>query len=221
MLHNPRCKVFFILIAERDAYVIFITFINKICDLKQYGQGLKPVKIRTVKFYQAAFVVIWVLGLILARESLTKNLSDLFIAAIGLLTFVSIYYGVMISGGGKLIRDITHMLKKEQGKKIEETLTKIASQARINKNKELNKLVNEVEDIDAIIQSFNLNKLLFIAVIGYLFSILFYLLPESRVMVLGDTFSLAVAGQVISFWTAFITTIAIVTSWFTIQYFKK
>jgi len=164
------------------------------------------MKLKLVYTMLGIQTVALIVGLVLAFDSITKNTNDLFVGAIGLLMFISIFYSLTISRGMEVVKNVKSILKKKQNKKIEDVLKKILKESdKMSKLYELNEVRIEAHKIEAFIDYLNLNKWLFIAVAGYLTSIMFYLLPTSD----GTT-----AIQILSFWVGFTVSTLIVSSWF-------
>jgi len=133
----------------------------------------------------------------------------LFIGALGLLTFISIFYNFTIASGKKLVQDVKTILKDKGDKEINKLLLKIIKEKdNIKKLDKLNEVRTKAYKIEEFIDYLNFNKWLFISVSSYLTSIVFYLLPR---------FNWTVFIQVISFWIGLSASSLIVTSWFAVN----
>jgi len=175
-------------------------------QFKYLIKGIYTMKLEFISKILLFEIFVLFIGLIFAWDNLIKNINDLFIGGLGLLTFISIFYSLVVSGGMKIINDARKSIKDKQNKKIEEFLTKfLKEEDKLGKLDDLDKFKLEIDNIKTLIDYLNLNKWLYISVLGYLISIMCYLLPR---------YNWTITFQIISFWIGVTLTFVIVTSWF-------
>lgn len=134
------------------------------------------------------FISTFLLGPMYAFKGLADRLNDLFIASLGLLAFSSIFYGAKLFNG-KTIKELIEIMRKKQNKKI-------IARPKAFSEKQKESILNEM---------LYLNKRIFLSVICYLFSIMFYLLPKLNWTIL---------LQITTFWLGLVISILVVSSWF-------
>lgn len=163
------------------------------------------MKPNTMYVISVILVMLLGLGLLFSWSTLTGNIHDYFIASIGLLTFISIFYGFTVSSGRQLLIDVKKELEDKKNKLVNRELKKIIkSKDKKNVTAQLKNVKIDVEDIEGMIHYLNLNVFLFIAVLSFLFSTVLYLVSQPW----------ATVGQVITFWIGVLASLLIVSSWF-------
>lgn len=159
----------------------------------------------TLAFFSLIFI------LLVSFETLTNKLPDIFMATIGLLTFVSIFYAIMISESFNKNKKVMEKVKQDHHLKIE-TLLKEIELAK-NDLPQLDKILTNARSdnykIKSLLDYLNFNKWVFVSVIAYLTSMISYLLP-------GD-YSFMAGLQVISFWGGIFSTFVVVVAWYVIN----
>ena len=152
--------------------------------------------------YLGVVALILIVGLIFAWDALTNNVYDLFIGALGLLTFVAVFYSFALPGNMKNIELAKKQITVTYNQTATELLKKmIGKKDKTEIDEEIKLLQNEKDETIQTLDYLNLNKWLFISVLLYLLSITAYLLK-------GPTWT--VVMQILSFWGALMITFELV-----------
>jgi len=147
---------------------------------------------------------------IIAYKIYFARLNDFFYAAIGLLTFTALFYAFTISAGAKLLEESKDIYIKKKEIIIKQKLSPQALHKEENLAQYLKDIAKEIEYIEDAIGYINLNFWIFISTLGYLSSIIGYILRS-------DTASAMTFIQTTGFWVGFYSTLLIVTTWFVVN----
>lgn len=155
--------------------------------------------------------LVFLLGIIFSYESLKGKIDQIFIAALGLLTFTSIFYSLIVSSGMKKVQILLEGLENKKQKLIDQIGNIKYKNAKAGElSKELRKIALKIEDLEDIQDDLNLNKWLFMSVSSYLLSIAFFL-------VLFEENKWIIFFQIVSFWIGLTTSAILATVWFIVN----
>jgi len=141
-------------------------------------KGTKAKKVNNMVLFLLLIIIPSVMFFILLIFLDGSKSNDILIASIGLITFMSIFYGFMINS--KIYFDSTRTrMYEEFNEKIEKSLAGVSSSPdKLKKLKELTDLIPESNRITILGPMFNLNLVLLISVLAYLGTIVLHFIPD-------------------------------------------
>jgi hypothetical protein len=162
---------------------------------------------RIISYFPMCYILILVclvVLIILIWNTVILSTHNIFIAALGFLTFISIFFGFTVNTSTRFFDIAREYIYKESTKKAKNKLDKI----NIKDDKitdKLNEIQTELHDADTLRNYLKLDIFLFVAIMAYFFSILVYFFPIVPIF----------SGiQVVLFFIGVWATLVLILGWF-------